>query len=115
MLHSTICNLDPASKELAEIAIKALLRIIPSTSQNFENKDQRDFIMDGLFRALEINEEDIQVKALEALSEVPTIGYNCITDYVPRIGEITVRFMQSNATTATQAKGILAFWTTLCE
>lgn len=116
VLHSTICNLDPTSKDLALIAIKALQRTIPSTGANFQNKDQRDFIMDGLFRAMAIDdEEEIQTCALQALSEVPAIGYETLAEYVPRIGEITVRFMQGKEATYSQARAILYFWQQLCE
>ena len=54
--------------------------------------------MDGLFRALDIEDEDIQVLALEALSEVPPIGYDTVAEYVQRIGEATVRFMSNEET-----------------
>lgn len=55
--------------------------------------------MEGLFRALAIDEEDIQLKALEALSEIPLVSYDTITEYVPRIGEATIRFMQGTENT----------------
>lgn len=54
ILHSTICNIDPEMIELSIIAIKALNRAMPQTGPNFANKEQRDFIMQGLFRAIGI-------------------------------------------------------------
>ena len=38
--------------------------------------------MDGLFRAISINDETIQSTALEALSEVPHLGYDFLTEYI---------------------------------
>ena len=70
--------------------------------------------MDGIFRAMNIEDEDIQCKALEALAEVPPVGYNSLAEYVPRIGEVTIRFMQKEDT-ANQAKSILGFWISLGE
>lgn len=58
-MHATICNINATQIELTQIAIKALQRTISSTSQNFANKEQRDFIMEGVFRAIEIDDEQI--------------------------------------------------------
>ena len=73
--------------------------MIPSTGPNFGIKEQRDFIMDGIFRAMNIEDEDIQCKALETLAEVPPIGYDSIAEYVPRIGDATILFMSKEDTT----------------
>ena len=55
--------------------------------------------MDGIFRAMNIEDEDIQCKALETLAEVPPIGYDSIAEYVPRIGDATILFMSKEDTT----------------
>lgn len=67
---------------MTEIAIKALQRTICSTGQNFLIKEQRDFIMEGLFRAISIDNVDIQSTALDALAEVPQLGYDFLTEYI---------------------------------
>jgi len=54
ILHATLCNIDHAQLELSAISIKALQRTIQQTGPNFMHKEQRDFIMEGLFRAIEI-------------------------------------------------------------
>ena len=64
ILHPTICNIDQNQIELTAIAIKALQRTIPSTAENFVHKEQRDIIMDGLFKAMSIDDESIQTDAL---------------------------------------------------
>lgn len=51
VLHSTVLNIDPANIPLTLIAIKALSRAIPLTSENFSVDEQRNFIVDGLFKA----------------------------------------------------------------
>ena len=53
--------------------------------------------MEGLFRAITINDEQVQSDALQALAETPTIAYQVISEYIPKIGEITVQFIQENA------------------
>ena len=68
--------------ELSSIAIKALNRAMPQTTPNFSNKEQRDFIMQGLFRAINLQNEDLQRDAIQAVCEVPYVGYDCIGEYV---------------------------------
>lgn len=113
ILHATLCNIAPEQLELSEISIKALQRTICQTGPNFQNKEQRDFIMDGLFRAIEIPHQQIQTDAIQALAEVPEIAYNHIFEYIPRIGDATFKFMQ-NPDTYDQAISILQFWQNLC-
>ena len=57
ILHVTICNIESDKIEVSRIAIKALSRTIPSTAQNFLVQEQRDFIMKGIFTAIEIGDE----------------------------------------------------------
>ena len=67
--------------------------------------------MDGLFNAMGIDNEDIQNAALEAIAEVPNIAYSEITDYIPKIGEATIHFMNIEA--YTQTRFAMTFWTHL--
>lgn len=82
VLHSTILNIDVSNLPLTRIAIKALLRAIPLTAENFGVEAQRNFIVEGLFRAAEIEDEDIQETALEAISEIPQVGYHHIDSII---------------------------------
>jgi hypothetical protein len=50
--------------ELTKIAIQALSRAIPLTAENFAVDDQRAFIIEGLFKAAEMEEPDVQEVAL---------------------------------------------------
>ena len=38
--------------------------------------------MQGLFRAINIQNEDLQRDAIQAVCEVPYVGYDCIGEYV---------------------------------
>ena len=67
--------------------------------------------MDGLFKAIGIDNETIQIDALQALAEVPSIAYGVITEYIPKIGEATLHFMNNEA--YTQTRSIMTFWTNL--
>lgn len=62
MLVGTVNNIQPqqgAPNRICKIAIAALLRLIPLTSKNFEVEAQRNFIMNGIFTALAIDDEDV--------------------------------------------------------
>ena len=67
--------------------------------------------MDGLFKAMAIDNEDIQIAALQALAEVPNIAYSEIIDYIPKIGEATIHFMNIEA--YSQTRCVMTFWTNL--
>ena len=67
--------------------------------------------MDGLFRAIGIDNETIQTDALQALAEVPSIAYHSIAEYIPKIGEATQHFMNIDA--HAQTRFIMTFWTNL--
>ena len=67
--------------------------------------------MNGLFKAISINNETIQTDALQALAEIPSIAYDSITEYIPQIGEATLHFI--NVEAHTQTRFIMTFWTNL--
>lgn len=64
ILHSTVLNIDQTNIPLTRIAIKALSRAIPLTSENFAVEAQRNFIIDGLFKAVRMNDIEIEETAL---------------------------------------------------
>jgi hypothetical protein len=73
--------------------VKALSRTITMTAKNFQLDAQREFIMNGICKAIEINDEMIQENAIQTLQEVPNIAYLYIGDYIEKIGEYTTQLM----------------------
>lgn len=69
--------------------------------------------MEGILRALSINDDESQNAALQALQEVPTIAYQYIDDYIVKIGNETHKLLQSSD--FEQTRYIFNFWTTLCK
>ena len=49
--------------------------------------------MDGILRALSINDDEIQNAALQALQEVPPIAYQFMDDYIVKIGNETHKLL----------------------
>ena len=46
--------------------------------------------MAGLFRAIAIDSLEVQIAALEALAEVAALAYGQISEYIQKIGELTI-------------------------
>ena len=93
ILHATILNIDAEHMELTKIAIKALQRVIPLTGPNFQNKEQRDFIMEGICRAAMMEDEEVAEEALKTMIEIPEISYEYIGEYIQQIGQITINLL----------------------
>jgi len=70
--------------------------------------------MCGIFAGLSIEDEDVQDIALQALAEIPLIGYSYIAHYLQKIGEFTVVLI-SNPTRHKSIKYALLFWNNLCK
>lgn len=51
--------------------------------------------MGGIFRAMACSEEEVQLEALQALIEVINVGYETLCEYIPKIGEATISYMQA--------------------
>ena len=65
-------NIDSAAAEQGpcKLAVKALLHAIPYTRTNFQNVEERDFIMRKVFDALECADSDIRENAMQSLVEI---------------------------------------------
>ena len=105
ILHSTILNIDGQHEDLTLIAVKALNSIITQTEPILQNKEQRDFIMNGICKAVTMENDDISEKGLECLNEFPIVAYPTLEEYIQTIGSITMNFLQSQ--NYQQIKGIL--------
>lgn len=51
------------------------MRAMPVTGPYFEADTHRAIIMDGLLKAARIDDDEVQENALQALIEVPKIGF----------------------------------------
>ena len=64
------------------MALKALTRILPYCSENFEIESQRQLIMTTLFSAMKMPHEEIQLLVFYALQETVFIGYDYLLNYI---------------------------------
>jgi hypothetical protein len=55
---------DEAFIETTLLAVRAFFNALPYTKQNFQNQAERDFIMERLFIAMKLSNEEIRVVAM---------------------------------------------------
>ena len=64
--------------ESSKLSIKALLYSIPYTAPNFKVEQERDFIMEKVFTACNLPDEEIQEYALHCLREIAVQEYEIV-------------------------------------
>lgn len=95
------------------IASKALLRSINFADQNFHNQQERDYIMNKIFEALEVPVTDVRESAMQTLVEIAHLHYNYLEHYLVKIAQATA-LAANNDDAAVGIQGI-EFWTNLTE
>ena len=68
-----------------KLAIKALLYSVPYVTPNFQVPEERDFIMQKIFIACSIQDEEIQEFALHCLREISIQEYPSVQHYFESI------------------------------
>jgi len=59
ILSALLFNVFPDQIDLTRIAMKAFSRAAPITHRNFQVQEQKEFIMNKIFEAGKINDEEI--------------------------------------------------------
>lgn len=77
-------SLDPT-----KLSIKALLYSVPYTRPNFTVENERNFIMEKVFVACEIPDEEVQEFALSCLREIAVQEYESVQFYFAKMCEVT--------------------------
>ena len=80
ILYSVLSNVLPDKLDLTQIAMKSFCRAAPITGRNFLIQEQKTFIMDKLFLAGEINDEEVLSSLMEALNDIVKYNYDSICD-----------------------------------
>lgn len=112
MLHSTIVNITSTNLPLTKIAVETLLRLLPSTAECFAIEGQRDYILEGIFTAIRVDDDDIRETAFKALAEVPAVATDIAT-HLNTIYELTTQIQASDHSES--ARQALQFWTNMCK
>ncbi len=76
-------------------------------------QEQKEYIMNAIFGAIQLNDEEILESFMEALVDIGKVAYDYMAPYIQTIGEITLNFINSDMDKATTLA--IEFWTSLCE
>lgn len=76
--------------------MKAFARAAPFTKRNFEVEVQKNYIMNALFQAVTINDEEVLESLMEALVDIGKVAYDYIAPFIEAIGTITLNFINSD-------------------
>jgi hypothetical protein len=52
--------------------------------------------MSGIFKAIEIDDQDTQEQAFRALGEIPLVASEIIEGYIQQIGELTLKIVETD-------------------
>lgn len=103
----------PEQQEPCKLAVRALLHSIPYTTVNFQNAEQREFIMAKVLEAMRAPDVGIRETAMQCLVEIGRQEYEHMGAYINQIAELT-RQVAFNDDMRVGTQGI-EFWTTVAE
>ena len=52
--NTMLNNIDPQNLDLTRVVSKSLVRLAPATERNFQYDDQKEKIVEGIFKLLQI-------------------------------------------------------------
>ena len=114
MWNTMLNNITPENIELTQIVSKAIARLAPATVKNFQNPDQQQKIMEGIFSLLMINDDDVLRQTLECLIDIIRINYVYMGQYLEKFNQIWEAFFD-NQTNEKIAEFSIEIWNTLFE
>ena len=113
ILFAVLSNIIPQELTLARIAMKAFARAAPITTKNFPDVGQKNFIMQKMFEAGNIEDEEVLTSLMEAMNDIVRVNYDYMYEFIETIGNLTMKLISSeHEKPATLAVEV---WTTLAD
>jgi hypothetical protein len=106
-------NVIPDQIVLTQIAMKAFARAAPITEKNFEVPEQKEYIMQKIFEASKVNDEEVLSSVMEGLNDIVRVNYDYIYPYIGQIGQLTIDLINSEHDRP--AKLAIEVWSTISE
>lgn len=113
MIGALLENVLPAHINVTQISMKAFSRAAHLVDRNFKSDIHRKFIMDKLFEAATIKDEDILLSTMEALNDIAKVCYDYLDQYIEQIGGLTMNLIESNF--EGPARLAIEIWSTVAE
>lgn len=101
------------AQKVTLVALKGFYAAVGYASSNFEVAEERDFIMQKVFAACGIPDEEIQEVGLQILVEICKVYYEKIDSYFVPLAQVTGTLARNNQEKV-GAQGI-EVWTTIAE
>lgn len=113
ILPAVLMNVIPDQIPLTQIAMKAFARAAPITEKNFEVPEQKEYIMQKIFEASKVNDEEVLSSVMEGLNDIVRVNYDYIYPYIGQIGQLTIDLINSEHDKP--AKLAIEVWSTISE
>jgi importin subunit beta-1 len=94
-------------------AAKALDNALEFAKANFENQDERNYIMSVVFECTQSTDQKVKVAGFECLVKIASLYYAKLPQYMQQLFNVTLESIKSGAEpVALQA---IEFWSTICD
>lgn len=115
ILSAVVSGMEKNTKNpLVRLAgVKALLNSVDFIENNFSVKHERDYIMRVVCEATQSEEVDIVDFSLQTLARMVDKYYECMSEYMHSLFEVTVQGMNSKV--EKKVLQSIEFWCTVCE
>jgi importin subunit beta-1 len=114
VLSALLTNINENNPiDLIRMAVKAFARAAPITNRNFQDQAQREYIMNALFIATKMNDEDTLEYLMQSFVDIARVNYDYLEDYLQQLGEMTFELISSDKEKVATLS--IEFWTSICE
>jgi len=113
ILTAVVQGMKDQNLEIVEAATAALYNALEFCKANFEQENERNYIMATICECTRKQNSRIRVSAYECLVRVASLYYEYLTAYMQTLFMLTLEAMKSDEDEV--AKQAIEFWTTLCE
>jgi importin subunit beta-1 len=104
---------DEKNTEVKLSAAKALDNALEFAKANFENQDERNYIMNVVFECTQSKDQKVVISGFECLVKIATLYYSKLPQYMQQLFNVTLESIKSSPEpVALQA---IEFWSTICD
>lgn len=104
---------DEPNNEVKLSAAKALDNALEFAKANFENQEERNYIMNVVFECTQSKDQKVVIAGFECLVKIASLYYTKLPQYMQQLFNVTLESIKSSPQPiALQA---IEFWSTICD
>jgi importin subunit beta-1 len=118
ILTAVVQGMREADAEVRLAGTTALLHSLGFVKKNFENDNERDYIMQTVCETSLSGDKQIKVKAFECIVSIAEQYYDKLARYMQALYDLTLNRIEAAATGAEDdevGQQAVEFWTTICD